>query len=112
MSELLEKNYLIDIGIKSKEAAYELGVSSTKKKDDALIFMAEELINAKEDIIKANKIDLEIAKSKGTSEAMLDRLALSNERIEGMADGLKDVVKLQDPIGEVISMWQRPNGFK
>ena len=112
MSELLEKNYLIDIGIKSKEAAYELGVSSTKKKDDALIFMAEELINAKEDIIKANKIDLEIAKSKGTSEAMLDRLALSNERIEGMADGLKDVVKLQDPIGEVISMWQRPNGLQ
>ena len=112
MSKLLEKNYLIDIGIKSKEAAYELGVSSTKKKDDALIFMAEELINAKEDIIKANKIDLEIAKSKGTSEAMLDRLALSNERIEGMADGLKDVVKLQDPIGEVISMWQRPNGLQ
>ena len=112
MSELLGKNYLIDIGQKSKEAAYELGVSSTKKKDDALIFMAEELINAKEDIIKANEIDLEIAKSKGTSEAMLDRLALSNERIKGMADGLKDVVKLQDPIGEVISMWQRPNGLQ
>jgi len=112
MSELLGKSYLVDMGQNAKEASYELGVAATKEKDDALIFMAEELINAREDIIKANKIDLEIAKSKGTSEAMLDRLALSNERIEGMADGLKDVVKLQDPIGEVISMWQRPNGLQ
>lgn len=112
MSELLEKSYLIDMGQKAKEASYELGVASTKEKDDALNFMAEELINEKESIIKANEIDLEIAKSKGTSEAMLDRLALSYERIEEMAYGLKDVVKLQDPIGEVISMWQRPNGLQ
>jgi glutamate-5-semialdehyde dehydrogenase len=112
MSELLEKSYLIDMGQKAKEASYELGIASTKEKDHALNFMAEELINEKEAIIKANEIDLEIAKSKGTSEAMLDRLALSNERIKGMADGLKDVVKLQDPTGEVISMWQRPNGLQ
>lgn len=112
MSELLGKNYLIDMGQKAKEASYELGVASTKEKDDALIFMAEELINEKKAIIKANAIDLEVAKSKGTSKTMLDRLALSDERIEGMADGLNDVVKLQDPIGEVISMWQRPNGLQ
>ena len=112
MSELLGKNYLVDMGQNSKEASYELGIASTKEKDDALIFMAEELIDAKEEIIKANELDLGVAKSKGTSIAMLDRLALSDERIEGMADGLKDVVKLQDPIGEVISMWQRPNGLQ
>jgi gamma-glutamyl phosphate reductase len=112
MSELLKNTYLSDLGQKAKEASYELGAASTKEKDEALKLMAEELINAKKDIIAANKIDLDIAESKGTSKAMLDRLALSDERIEGMADGLKDLIKLQDPIGEIISMWQRPNGLQ
>ena len=105
-------NELIIKGQNAKNVSYELGIASTKEKDNALAFMAEELINAKDDIIKANKIDLEAAKAKGTSKAMLDRLALSDERIQGMADGLRDVIKLQDPIGEVISMWQRPNGLQ
>lgn len=103
---------LLVMGQKAKESSYELGVASTKEKNDALLFMAEELLSAKDEIIKANNIDLENAKEKGTSEAMLDRLALSVSRIEAMAEGLKDVVKLQDPIGEVISMWQRPNGLQ
>ena len=103
---------LIIMGQNAKYASYVLGIASTKQKDDALMFMAEELIKSKKDIIKANEIDLNVARSKGTSKAMLDRLALSDERIEGMADGLKDVVKLKDPIGEVVSMWQRPNGLQ
>jgi len=103
---------LIIMGQSAKEASYELGIASTKEKDEALIFMAEELVNAKKEIIKANEIDLENARAKGISKTMLDRLALSNDRIEAMADGLKDVVKLQDPIGEVVSMWQRPNGLQ
>jgi len=105
-------NELIIIGQKAKEASYELGVASTKEKDNALLFMAEELINAKKEIIEANEIDLENARLRGTSKVMLDRLALSDDRIEEMGAGLKDVVKLQDPIGEVISMWQRPNGLQ
>lgn len=103
---------LIIMGQNAKEASYELSVASTKEKDDALLFMADELINSKKEIIKANEIDLENAKARGISKTMLDRLALSDERIEGMAEGLKDVVKLQDPIGEVVSMWQRPNGLQ
>ena len=63
MSELLEKLFM-DMGKNAKEASYELGIASTKEKNDALIFMAEELINAKKEIIKANEIDLEIAKIK------------------------------------------------
>lgn len=106
MSELLIK------GQNSKEASYDLGVASTKEKDYALTLMAEELIKAKDEILKANQIDLEKAKARGTSEAMLDRLALSNQRIDDMANGLKEIVKLQDPIGEVVSMWQRPNGLQ
>ncbi|MGL5694773.1 MAG: glutamate-5-semialdehyde dehydrogenase [Peptostreptococcaceae bacterium] len=103
---------LLVIGNNAKEASYELGILSTKEKDNALILMAEELINHKEEILEANNIDLEKAKEKGTSEALLDRLALSNDRIEDMANGLRDIVKLQDPVGEVTSMWQRPNGIQ
>ncbi|MBC2459408.1 glutamate-5-semialdehyde dehydrogenase [Clostridium beijerinckii] len=106
MSELIIK------GQNAKNASYDLGIASTKQKDDALMIMAEELIKVKGDIISANQVDLDIAVSKGTSKAMLDRLALTDERIESMAAGLKDVIKLQDPIGEVISMWQRPNGLQ
>ncbi|WP_271814387.1 glutamate-5-semialdehyde dehydrogenase [Clostridium beijerinckii] len=105
-------NELIIKGQNAKNASYDLGIASTKQKDDALMIMAEELIKAKGDIISANKIDLDAAVLKGTSKAMLDRLALTDERIESMAAGLKDVIKLQDPIGEVISMWQRPNGLQ
>ena len=74
--------------------------------------MAEELINEKVSILKANEIDVENAKANGMSEAMLDRLSLNEDRINGMADGLKELIGLQDPIGEVISMWQRPNGLQ
>ncbi|MDO5516848.1 MAG: glutamate-5-semialdehyde dehydrogenase [Clostridium sp.] len=100
------------MGQNAKEASYDLGVASVGDKDKALLSMAEELLKSKDNIIKANKIDLENAKAKGTSDAMLDRLALNEERINAMADGLKDIVKLQDPVGEVISMWQRPNGLQ
>ena len=100
------------MGQNAKEASYELGAASIGDKDKALLCMAEELLNAKDRIIAANKIDLENAKAKGTSEAMLDRLALNEDRINAMADGLKDIVKLQDPVGEVIAMWERPNGLQ
>ena len=103
---------LINIGLNAKEASYELGILSTIEKDKALLLMAEELINHKEYILEANKIDLDKAREKGISEALLDRLALSDERIEDMANGLREIVKLQDPVGEVISMWQRPNGIQ
>lgn len=106
MSELIIK------GQRAKEAAYELSNASTNTKNDALLFMAEELINEKQSILKANEIDVENARANGTSKAMLDRLSLNEDRIEGMADGLKELIGLQDPVGEVISMWQRPNGLQ
>ena len=103
---------LLLIGKNAKEASYDLGVLSTKDKDNALLLMAEELINYKSEILKSNEIDLENAKKKGIKDALLDRLALSSDRIEDMANGLRDIVKLQDPVGEVVSMWQRPNGIQ
>ena len=103
---------LISMGKKAKEAAYELGIASTAQKDQALTFMAEELINAKEEIIKANEIDRQNAIEKGISDALLDRLSLDEGRIEGMANALLDIVKLKDPVGEVVNMWQIPNGLQ
>ncbi|WP_294373832.1 glutamate-5-semialdehyde dehydrogenase [uncultured Clostridium sp.] len=100
------------MGQNAKEASYELGAASTKQKDMALLFMAEQLVDNTESILEANKVDLKNAEIKGTPKAMLDRLALDKGRIEAMAEGLKEIVNLQDPVGEVISMWQRPNGLQ
>ena len=99
---------LISMGQKAKEASYELGIASAGQKNQALTFMAEELVKAKDEIIKANEID----RQKGITEALLDRLSLDDSRIEAMAQGLLDIVKLQDPVGEVTNMWQMPNGLE
>lgn len=106
MSELILK------GQKAREASYVLANASTTEKNNALEKMAEALIINKDEILKANDLDLKASMEKGTSKAMLDRLALSEERIEGMADGLRQIVSLPDPVGEVISMWKRPNGLQ
>lgn len=106
MSELIIK------GQKAKEASYILMNATTTEKNNALLKMAEILLKSSKEILEANKKDLENAIEKGTPKAMLDRLALDESRIQGMADGLKDVVSLPDPIGEVTRMWKRPNGLQ
>lgn len=106
MSELILK------GQNAKEASYELGNLSTTVKDKALLAMADALIENSKEILEANKIDLDNARAKGTPKPMVDRLALSEDRIKAMADGLRQVVALPDPVGEVVSMWNRPNGLQ
>ena len=106
MSELIIK------GKKSKEVSFMLGNLSTEEKNKGLNMMADFLINNKEEIISANKIDLQVAVEKCTSKSMLDRLTLNEERIEGMANGLRQVESLSDPVGEVLGMWNRPNGLQ
>lgn len=106
MSELIIK------GQKAKDASYVLMNATTTEKNNALLKMAEVLLKNSKEILEANKKDLENAIEKGTPKAMLDRLALDESRINGMADGLKDVVSLPDPIGEVTGMWKRPNGLQ
>ena len=103
---------LISLGKKAKEASYILGNLSSKDKNDALYAMADFLIKNSQVIIEANKKDLEASRTKGTSESMLDRLALNAARIEGMANGLRQVAALEDPVGEVLGMWTRPNGLQ
>lgn len=100
------------LGKRAKEASYDLGVASTKEKNEALSLMAQALIENKEFILEANKKDLVLAEEKGTSKTMLDRLALSAQRIEDMANGLKSLISLEDPVGEIIKMYKRPNGLE
>ena len=106
MNELLEKCTL------AKDASYKLISAGTVIKDAALEAIAKALVNRADEIIAANKIDIDAAREKGTREAMIDRLTLTKERIEGMAEGVMQVRALGDPIGEVIRMWKRPNGLE
>lgn len=106
MSELIRK------GKNAKEATYILANLTTTDKDRALESMAKNLLENADNIIEENKKDLKKAVENGTSKAMLDRLSLDKSRIEGMADGLMQIINLQDPVGEVIGMWNRPNGLQ
>ena len=106
MSELILKVQ------KATEASNILGNLSTGEKNKGLLAMADYLVKYKDFIIEANKIDLQEAVNRGTAKAMLDRLSLDEKRVEGMANGLRQVASLPDPVGEVVSMWTRPNGLQ
>ncbi len=105
MSELLEKCTL------ARDAGYKLVSVSTVVKDNALDAIADALVEKADEIIKANSIDIENAKNNGTRQAMIDRLMLTKERIADIAEGVRQVKSLSDPIGEVVKMWKRPNGL-
>ena len=97
---------------KAKEAAQGMVKKKTKTKNDALDCIAKALSERADEIIAANKIDIEAAKANGIRDAMIDRLTLTPERIEGIARGVKQVKELNDPIGEVINTVKRPNGLE
>jgi len=95
---------------RAKAAKAAMALADTNTKNNALLAMAEELLAGQEDILAANALDLEAAR--GTvSEVMLDRLALSPERIAGMAEGMRQVAALPDPVGQVLRRVERPNGL-
>jgi len=100
------------MGQKAKEAAYKLASISTKVKNEALMAMAKALEERMELILAANEEDMEAGRAKGLSSALLDRLLLTPDRIREMAEGLRALVALPDPVGEVIRMWTRPNGLQ
>ena len=89
-----------------------IGKLTTKEKNAVLLTAAELLTNNEENVLAANAVDMENARAKGMEEGMIDRLALNHTRIVDMADGLRQVVQLNDPVGEVISEVLRPNGLK
>ena len=99
-------------GQKAKEASRALANISTDIKDRALLNIAEKLEESSEEIISVNNEDMEQGKKDGLSRALLDRLELNEKRINGMAGGLREVVQLEDPVGEVIGIKRRPNGLE
>ena len=103
--------YLENIGRQAKEAEVVLRTLSTGRKNEALCKAAEALEAAEKKLIAANAEDVRIAKEKGMAAGLLDRLSLNPARVKGMADGLRQVAALEDPVGEVLSMKQRPNGL-
>ena len=96
----------------AKAAARGLALLSTKVKNDALLQMARGLEEKRAPILEANRRDLEQTRGTGAPRAFLDRLTLTEERIEEMAAGLRQVAALPDPVGEVLRMWRRPNGME
>jgi len=103
------EEYIIDIGKCAKDASRIMVTASTNMKNKALVAMAEALINSKDTIIEANMVDMELGKKNHLSIAMLDRLMINQERIENMAQGLRNVASLKDPIGDGIKRWKTPN---
>lgn len=95
--------------LKAKRTAGKLGIND---KNNALTKIADLIIDNKDYIISENNKDMENGRAAGMKQGLLDRLLLTPERIEGMAEGVRKVVSLDDPVGEVISMWERPNGLR
>lgn len=103
---------LIELATKAKEAKYQVALLSTEVKNKAILAVADALVNNCQAIISANAIDMENGEKKGLSKGLLDRLKLDESRIRGMAEGLRQVVDLEDPIGKVTEDWERPNGLR
>ncbi len=104
-------SYIDELGTAAKKAELEMTSVGTKQKNDALKAIADKLIESKDTIIKENKRDIENAKVNGMSEAMIDRLTLTEARIEGISEGVRQVMELKDPIGEIIGGEELPNGL-
>lgn len=103
---------IVEIAKKAREASFYGAKLARPQKDAVLEKMAEALLAQAERIIQANKKDVEAGKEKGLSAAMIDRLILDAKRIQEMAKGVQEVVALNDPVGEVVKGWTRPNGLR
>ncbi|WP_022854440.1 glutamate-5-semialdehyde dehydrogenase [Thermodesulfatator atlanticus] len=105
------KELVREVGQKAREAARELAYLSTDIKNKVLREVAARLRSERAYLQEENEKDLALAREKGLSSALIDRLTLSDKVIEGMAQGLEEVAALPDPVGEVVKMWRRPNGL-
>jgi glutamate-5-semialdehyde dehydrogenase len=102
---------LIDIGKRAKKAAGQLASLNTEQKNQVLLMVADLLEQYSEEILEANARDLKLGQEMGLKGAIVDRLSLSGERISGIAQGIREIVQLEDPIGEIEEMKKRPNGL-
>lgn len=96
---------------RAKQAARKLAVLSAQAKNEALSALADALVEREEEILRANAEDLAAAEARGIGSALLDRLKLTPDRVRKMAQGVREVVELPDPVGTVVRAWRRPNGL-
>ena len=107
----MKKKYIDHYGIKAKEAFRNLSLSDNKQRNNALNETAKLLKANINQILEANKIDIENSQKKSMSNSFIDRLSLDKKRIYSIIDGLIDISKLEDPLNKVLSTWDRPNGL-
>ncbi len=105
MEELIQKGRL------AKLAALSLSTASSETKHDALICVAQSLTENTDYILTENKNDIDAAIKNGMNSGLIDRLTLNHERIAAIAKGIRQIAELPDPVGEVVSCWERPNGL-
>jgi len=104
--------YITETGKRARVAARSMAHLETDAKNNALLKIAEIILTQREKLLKINKSDMDAARENNLDAALLDRLELTPARIAAMADGLREVVKLTDPIGEVTDISERPSGIK
>ncbi|WP_217573984.1 glutamate-5-semialdehyde dehydrogenase [Mesorhizobium sp. GbtcB19] len=102
---------MADIGGNARAAARPLAVASTKAKNAALVAMADAILRNEQAILEANAIDISNGEEAGLSGSFMDRLKLTPSRIKAMAEGIREIAALEDPVGNVIAAWDRPNGL-
>ncbi len=105
------KKQVLEMAQKARAASYTLANLPSPVKDQALLDMAEELIKASAQLQKVNAEDVRLARQKKLSSAFIDRLTLTEQVIQNMAAGLREIAALPDPIGQIVKMWKRPNGL-
>ena len=99
-------------GRKAQDAATVLAMLATEDKKKALLHIADLLCESTEKILSENALDVEKAIERGVKDSLVDRLRLTVPRIEAMAEGLRQITELKDPVGEVLAQWKRPNGLR
>ena len=101
-----------DLGERAKAASQILATASTEEKNETLRTTADCLVAATQEILDANLTDIERAGAANTPETVIDRLRLDTSRVEAMADGLRKLIQLPDPVGTITESWTRPNGLE
>jgi glutamate-5-semialdehyde dehydrogenase len=106
------KRYMREVGQRARVAARAISRAETAAKDSALVAMAAEIERQTDALIAANRKDIEAGKAQGLDSAMLDRLELNSQRIKSMAEGLRQIALLPDPVGEITDLNYRPSGIQ
>ena len=106
------EHYMLELGERAKQAARAMSMASTASKNDALEMLADLILQQQTKLMEVNQLDLRAGEERGLDSALLDRLELTPQRIQAMADGLRQIVALADPVGEISNLASRPSGIQ